>query len=99
MVVAQQAAPKAKPSAPVVVETHGTHAASVLSALSNDLQTLSHAVEPAVVKIYATGLARFRTSRARRRSSRNSACWGPAPLWIRMATFLPMRTWWNMRDR
>jgi serine protease Do len=36
---------------------HGTHAVSVLSGLSDDLQTLSHSVEPSVVKIYATGLA------------------------------------------
>ena len=56
-VAAQQPASKAKPSTPVGVKAHGTHAASVLGALSNDLQTLSHAVEPAVVKIYATGLA------------------------------------------
>jgi serine protease Do len=46
-----------KPVAPVVAEAHGTKAASVLTSLSDDLQTLSHAVEPAVVKIYATGLA------------------------------------------
>jgi serine protease Do len=56
----QQPAPAAstgKAAAPVVAETHGSHAASVLVGLSEDLQTLSHAVEPAVVKIYATGLA------------------------------------------
>jgi serine protease Do len=33
------------------------HAADVLVNLSNDMETLSHAVEPAVVKIYAAGLA------------------------------------------
>lgn len=38
-------------------QSHGTHAASVLNGLSDDLQTLSHSVEPSVVKIYATGLA------------------------------------------
>jgi serine protease Do len=54
---AQQPGSAIKPSAPVAAEAHGTHAASVLASLSNDLQTLSHAVEPAVVKIYATGLA------------------------------------------
>ena len=40
-----------------MTQAHGGHAASVLASLSDDLQTLSHAVEPAVVKIYATGLA------------------------------------------
>ncbi len=43
--------------APVVQQAHGTRAASVLAGLSDDLQTLSHAIEPAVVKIYASGLA------------------------------------------
>ncbi len=48
----------AKPAAPAVTQApHGAHAASVLGGLSQDLQTLSHAVEPSVVKIYATGLA------------------------------------------
>ena len=46
-----------KAPAPVVTQAHGTRAASVLAGLSDDLQTLSHAIEPAVVKIYATGLA------------------------------------------
>jgi len=56
---AQQPAPTSSshPVAPVVAEAHGAHAASILMGLSDDLQTLSHAVEPAVVKIYATGLA------------------------------------------
>ncbi|WP_158791349.1 S1C family serine protease, partial [Granulicella sp. L60] len=56
---AQQPSPPstANSLAPVVAEAHGAHAASVLLGLSNDLQTLSHAVEPTVVKIYATGLA------------------------------------------
>lgn len=49
--------PATKAAAPVVAQAHGTHAASVLTGLSEDLQTLSHAVEPSVVKIYATGLA------------------------------------------
>lgn len=49
--------PPTKAPAPVVTQAHGTHAASVLAGLSDDLQTLSHAIEPAVVKIYATGLA------------------------------------------
>src|ERR1700761_6076122 len=35
----------------------GLHAADVLMSLSNDMQTLAHAVEPSVVKIYASGLA------------------------------------------
>jgi serine protease Do len=57
--VAQQYPPasSSKPVAPVIAEAHGVRAASVLSGLSDDLQALSHAVEPAVVKIYATGLA------------------------------------------
>ena len=50
-------ADQSKPAAAVAMQTHGTHAASVLSGLSDDLQTLSHSVEPTVVKIYATGLA------------------------------------------
>jgi serine protease Do len=33
------------------------HAVDVLTSLSSDMQTLAHATEPAVVKIYATGLA------------------------------------------
>ena len=35
----------------------GLHAVDVLMSLSSDMQTLAHAIEPAVVKIYATGLA------------------------------------------
>lgn len=56
---AQDGPPRAptKAPAPVVAQAHGTRAASVLAGLSDDLQTLSHAIEPAVVKIYATGLA------------------------------------------
>ncbi|MGI4831629.1 MAG: trypsin-like peptidase domain-containing protein [Janthinobacterium lividum] len=56
---AQESLPHSAVKAPasVVVQAHGMHAASVLAGLSDDLQTLSHAVEPAVVKIYATGLA------------------------------------------
>src|ERR1700723_3299453 len=33
------------------------HASDVLNNLSSDMETLSHAIEPSVVKIYATGLA------------------------------------------
>lgn len=56
---AQDSSPRPLTKAPaaVVVQAHGTRAASVLAGLSDDLQTLSHAIEPAVVKIYATGLA------------------------------------------
>jgi serine protease Do len=46
---AQQAPPTPPPGS--------LHAADVLLNLSNDMQTLAHAVEPAVVKIYAAGLA------------------------------------------
>ena len=35
----------------------GLHAADVLMNLSSDMETLAHAVEPAVVKIYSSGLA------------------------------------------
>jgi serine protease Do len=35
----------------------GVHAVDVLMSLSSDMQTLAHSIEPAVVKIYATGLA------------------------------------------
>ncbi len=35
----------------------GLHAVDVLMSLSSDMQTLAHSIEPAVVKIYATGLA------------------------------------------
>ena len=48
---AQQSSP------PPALPAGGLHAASVLAGLSNDLQTLSHAIEPSVVKIYASGLA------------------------------------------
>jgi hypothetical protein len=34
----------------------GLHAADVLMNLSSDMETLAHAVEPAVVKIYSSGL-------------------------------------------
>jgi serine protease Do len=37
--------------------TNGLHAVDVLMSLSSDMQTLAHAIEPAVVKIYSTGLA------------------------------------------
>jgi serine protease Do len=37
--------------------TSGSHAVDVLMSLSSDMQTLAHAIEPAVVKIYSTGLA------------------------------------------
>jgi serine protease Do len=36
---------------------NGPHAIDVLMNFSSDMQTLAHSIEPAVVKIYATGLA------------------------------------------
>lgn len=55
----QESSPRAvaPPPAPAVVQAHGSRASSALAGLSDDLQNLSHAVEPSVVKIYATGLA------------------------------------------
>lgn len=50
-------AQQSPPTTDVHPTSHGAHAASVLSGLSDDLQTLSHLIEPSVVKIYATGLA------------------------------------------
>jgi serine protease Do len=47
--LAQQAPPSPSPG--------NLHAVDVLNNLSSDMESLSHAVEPAVVKIYATGLA------------------------------------------
>ena len=44
-------------SAAAAAAPHGSRAVSVLSGLSDDLQNLSHSIEPSVVKIYAAGLA------------------------------------------
>ncbi len=55
--VAQQFRPPASASDTSNDAPRPGRAAAVLASLSQDLQTLSHAVEPAVVKIYATGLA------------------------------------------
>jgi serine protease Do len=52
-----QTAVAQQPSASAPAASHGSRAASVLNGLTDDLQNLSHAVEPSVVKIYATGLA------------------------------------------
>jgi serine protease Do len=54
-----QTAPAQQPSASVsaAAAPHGSRAVSVLSGLSDDLQNLSHSIEPSVVKIYAVGLA------------------------------------------
>ena len=55
---AQQAPPGPPPG--------GLHAADVLMNLSSDMETLAHAVEPAVVKIYSSGLAPVETSNTNR---------------------------------
>ena len=47
---------------PPVTPPNGLHAADVLMNLSNDMETLAHAVEPAVVKIYSSGLGPVDTS-------------------------------------
>jgi serine protease Do len=44
----------------------GLHAADVLMNLSSDMETLAHAVEPAVVKIYSSGLAPVESSSTNR---------------------------------
>jgi serine protease Do len=44
----------------------GLHAADVLMNLSSDMETLAHAVEPAVVKIYSSGLAPVESSNTNR---------------------------------
>ena len=44
----------------------GLHAADVLMNLSSDMETLAHAVEPAVVKIYSSGLAPVENSNTNR---------------------------------
>jgi serine protease Do len=44
----------------------GLHAADVLMNLSSDMETLAHAVEPAVVKIYSSGLAPVESSNTSR---------------------------------
>jgi serine protease Do len=58
-------APPQKPSPPAS-SASGIHAVDMLINLSNDMQTLAHAVEPAVVKIYATGLAPVESGNANR---------------------------------
>ena len=45
---------------------NGLHAADVLMNLSSDMETLAHAVEPAVVKIYSSGLAPVESSNTSR---------------------------------
>jgi serine protease Do len=57
---AQQAPP------PPVSPPGGLHAADVLMNLSSDMETLAHAVEPAVVKIYSSGLAPVENSNTSR---------------------------------
>ncbi len=56
--VAQQAplAPAQKPPPPSQ-PVSGLHAADVLMGFSSDMESLAHTIEPAVVKIYSTGLA------------------------------------------
>jgi serine protease Do len=54
--IAQEASPPSQ-KLPPTPPPGGLHAADVLMNLSNDMQTLAHAVEPAVVKIYSAGLA------------------------------------------
>jgi serine protease Do len=51
------AAQQPSASASAAAAPHGSRALSVLSGLSDDLQNLSHSIEPSVVKIYAVGLA------------------------------------------
>ena len=53
----QTAAQQPGASASAAAAPHGFHAASLLTGLSDDLQNLSHSIEPSVVKIYAAGLA------------------------------------------
>jgi serine protease Do len=53
--IAQQAAITPTPKAPP--QPSAVHAADVLLGLSGDMEALTHAVEPAVVKIFAAGLA------------------------------------------
>jgi serine protease Do len=67
MGLAQQPAlsPPQKQSLPAP-SAGGLHAVDVLMSLSNDMQTLAHAIEPAVVKIYATGLAPVESGDANR---------------------------------
>jgi serine protease Do len=55
---AAQQGPPASPAQKTSPPPPGAlHAADVLLSLSGDMQSLAHAVEPAVVKIYAAGLA------------------------------------------
>ena len=56
--VEAQQVPLSPPKQPLPAQpTTGLHAVDVLMSLSSDMQTLAHAIEPAVVKIYSTGLA------------------------------------------
>jgi serine protease Do len=60
--VEAQQPPLSPPKQPLPAQpASGLHAVDVLMSLSNDMQTLAHAIEPAVVKIYATGLAPVET--------------------------------------
>src|SRR5271154_1503810 len=53
-----QQPPLSPPKQPLPAQpASGMHAVDVLMSLSSDMQTLAHSIEPAVVKIYATGLA------------------------------------------
>jgi serine protease Do len=57
LVAAQQPPPSPPKQSLPAQSASGVHAVDVLMSLSSDMQTLAHAIEPAVVKIYATGLA------------------------------------------
>ena len=61
---AQQAPQPSAP--PPLPPPGGLHAADVLMNLSSDMETLAHAVEPAVVKIYSSGLAPVESSNTNR---------------------------------
>jgi serine protease Do len=54
---AQEPPPSPPKQSLPVQPASGLHAVDVLMSLSTDMQTLAHSIEPAVVKIYATGLA------------------------------------------
>ncbi len=57
-VEAQQPPPTPPPKQSLPAQpASGLHAVDVLMSLSSDMQTVAHSIEPAVVKIYATGLA------------------------------------------
>jgi serine protease Do len=58
--------PPAQKLPPPVSPPGGLHAADVLMNLSSDMETLAHAVEPAVVKIYSSGLAPVESSSTNR---------------------------------